>query len=132
VVNLEPFGEAEGIRIGVAGEVSLSRNEMAALVKTKLGVVPRVIGAGPDQVRRIGIVTGAGTSDLGAVAAAGLDTFLTGEGPHHTFLDAEELGINLIYAGHYATETVGVQTLAAHLSEKFAIPWQFVDHPTGM
>jgi putative NIF3 family GTP cyclohydrolase 1 type 2 len=77
-------------------------------------------------------VTGAGSSDLEAAAVAGLDTFVTGEGPHHTFLEAEELRINLIYAGHYATETLGVQALAMHLSERFTVPWQFVDHPTGM
>jgi dinuclear metal center YbgI/SA1388 family protein len=132
VVNLEPFGEVEGNRIGVAGEIAVSRADLAAQLEAKLGAIPRVIGAGPDQVRRIGIVTGAGSGDLAAAAAAGLDTFLTGEGPHHTFLEAEELRINLIFAGHYATETLGVQALAAHLSEKYAVSWQFLDHPTGM
>jgi dinuclear metal center YbgI/SA1388 family protein len=132
VVNLEPFGEAAGARVGVAGDISLSRADLAARLEAKLGVAPKVIGAGPDRVRRIGIVTGAGSSDLGEAAAVGLDTFVTGEGPHHTFLEAEELGINLIYAGHYATETLGVQALAGHLSEKFGVPWQFVDHPTGL
>jgi putative NIF3 family GTP cyclohydrolase 1 type 2 len=80
----------------------------------------------------VGIITGAASSELRAAVAAGLDTFITGEGPHHTFLQAEELGVNLVYAGHYATETVGVQALAAHVSERFGVPWAFVDHPTGM
>lgn len=91
-----------------------------------------MIPTGPEEVRRVGIITGAGSSELAAAAQLGLDTFITGEGPHHTYLQAEELGINLIYAGHYATETVGVQVLAAHLSDRFGIPWQFLDHPTGM
>src|SRR2546428_9095090 len=43
---------------------------------------------------------------IAQAAAAGLDTFVTGEGPHHTFFDAEELKLNVFYAGHYATETV--------------------------
>ena len=63
---------------------------------------------------------------------AGADTFITGEGPHHTYFDAEEWGLNVIFAGHYATETVGIKALAAHLSDKFDLPWNFIDHPTGM
>jgi len=45
---------------------------------------------------------------------------------------AEELGVNVLYAGHYATETFGVKALATHLASKFRIPWQFLDHPTGL
>src|SRR5438445_557904 len=63
---------------------------------------------------------------------AGLDTYITGEGAHHTFFDAEELGLNVFYAGHYATETLGVKALAEHLSAKFGLPWTFLDHPTGL
>ena len=65
-------------------------------------------------------------------AAAELDTFITGEGPHWSFFDAEELGINVFFAGHYATETVGVKALAEHVSRKYALPWVFLDHPTGL
>jgi putative NIF3 family GTP cyclohydrolase 1 type 2 len=45
---------------------------------------------------------------------------------------AEELGVNLIYGGHYATETFGVKALAEEISFKFGIPWTFVDRPTGL
>ncbi|MDB6073869.1 MAG: ybgI, partial [Verrucomicrobiaceae bacterium] len=69
---------------------------------------------------------------VAAAVAAGIDTFITGEGPHWSYTLAEELGVNLIYAGHYATETFGVKALARHLSEKFGLPWEFVDHPTGL
>jgi putative NIF3 family GTP cyclohydrolase 1 type 2 len=65
-------------------------------------------------------------------AAMGLDTFVTGEGPHWTFFDAEELGVNVYYGGHYLTETFGVKALAEHVGAKFDLPWLFVDHPTGM
>ena len=46
--------------------------------------------------------------------SAGLDTYITGEGPHHTYFDAVEWGLNVIYAGHYATETLGVQAQRRH------------------
>ena len=63
---------------------------------------------------------------------AGLDTYITGEGPHHSYFDATEWGLNVIYAGHYATETLGVQALASHLAERFDLDWEFHDHPTGL
>jgi len=69
---------------------------------------------------------------IAQAAAAGLDTFVTGEGAHHTFFDAEELRLNVFYAGHYATETVGVKALAEHLQARFHLPWSFLDHPTGL
>ena len=87
---------------------------------------------GPERVQRIGIVTGAGGAMIPQVAEARLDTYVTGEGPHWTFFDAEELGLNVFYAGHYATETLGVKALAEHLLEEFDVPWVFLDHPTGL
>jgi putative NIF3 family GTP cyclohydrolase 1 type 2 len=65
-------------------------------------------------------------------ARAGLDAFVTGEGAHHNFFDAEEGGINLYLGGHYATETWGVRALAEHLEARFGTPWSFVDHPSGL
>jgi putative NIF3 family GTP cyclohydrolase 1 type 2 len=91
-----------------------------------------VLPFGPDHIKRVGIVTGAGASAIPQAAAAGLDTLVTGEGPHWTFFDAEELGVNVVLAGHYATETVGVKALAAHLETRFGLPWVFLDHPTGL
>jgi putative NIF3 family GTP cyclohydrolase 1 type 2 len=91
-----------------------------------------VIRGGPERVGRIGIVTGAGGSMIRAARDAGLDTLVTGEGPHHTYFDATEWGLNVVYAGHYATETLGVQALASHLADHFDLPWEFHDHPTGL
>jgi dinuclear metal center YbgI/SA1388 family protein len=126
------FGSYRGAPIGVWGELTVSRDELAAALGAKLGVVPRLLPFGPAQVRRVGIVTGAGGTLIPQAAAVGLDTFITGEGPHWTFFDAEELGVNVFYAGHYATETVGVKALAEHVSRKYSIPWVFLDHPTGL
>src|SRR5205823_13564333 len=87
---------------------------------------------GSAMCRRIGIVTGGAGADLKKAAAEGVDTCITGEGPHWTYAMAEELGLNVFYAGHYATETFGVKALAAELSRKFGVPWTFLDHPTGL
>jgi dinuclear metal center YbgI/SA1388 family protein len=126
------FGNYRGAPIGVWGERSGSRAELANDLAKILGVAPRVLPFGPEQVKKIGIVTGAGGSLIPQAAAAGLDTYVTGEGQHWTFFDAEELRLNVFYAGHYATETVGVKALAEHLAAKFDLPWVFLDHPTGL
>src|SRR5207249_284221 len=97
-------------------------------VRGKVTVIP----GGPAICRRIGVVTGGAGSELNLAASEGVDTFVTGEGPHWTYALAEELGVNVLYGGHYATETFGVKALAAEVSKRFKIPWTFVDHPTGL
>ncbi len=128
----EAFGEYHGTPVGVMGDVSLSRDSFVELVTGVTGGEPQVIAAGPSEVKRVGVITGAAGSMIGEARAAGVDTFVTGEGGHHTYFDAEEGGINVIYAGHYATETFGVKALAQHIEQRFGIPWEFVDHPTGL
>lgn len=127
-----PFGTYEGIEIGFAGRWTGSLGDLAARLTERLGVEPHVIAKGPERVTRVGVVTGGASGLLREARDAGIDTFITGEGPHHTFFDAEEWGLNVIYGGHYATETVGVRALAAHLEREFDLPWDFIDHPTGL
>jgi len=91
-----------------------------------------VIPAGPGICRRIGVVSGGAGDGLKKAAEEGVDTFVTGEGPHWTYGLAEELGVNVLYGGHYATETFGVKALAAHLASRFKVTWSFLDHPTGL
>jgi dinuclear metal center YbgI/SA1388 family protein len=126
------FGEEYGVRIGGWGELDLARGAIAERLAACCGGVPRLLAFGPERVRRVGIVSGAGGSLIVQAAAAGLDTFVTGEGAHHTFFDAEELGLNVFYAGHYATETLGVKALAERVHAEFDLPWTFLDHPTGL
>jgi putative NIF3 family GTP cyclohydrolase 1 type 2 len=61
-----------------------------------------------------------------------MDTLVTGEGSHHTFVDAHELGVNVVFGGHYRTEVFGVKALAEHLAEMFSLDWVFLDHPSGL
>lgn len=126
------FGEYEGHAIGFWGELQLSRDELGARLEKLLGSEPFLIAAGPEEARRVGVVTGGAASMIAQAQEAGLDTFVTGEGPHHTYFDAQEWGLNVLFAGHYATETLGVKALARHLAEKFGLDWEFIDHPTGL
>ena len=126
------FDEYKGAPLGVMGRVALSRADFVNQVQRALGTTVRLIPGGPERIARVGIITGGAGSRLPAAVAAGCDSFLTGEGAHHTYFDAMELGANLLYAGHYATETVGVKALAEHVSVRFGVPFTFHDHPTGM
>jgi dinuclear metal center YbgI/SA1388 family protein len=130
--KLRPFFASHGTEIGFRAEKKINRADLLAAVARATEAVPRLIPGGPEICRRIGVVTGGAGGDLKRAAAEGLDTFVTGEGPHWTYALAEELGLNVIYGGHYATETFGVKALAAHLSRRFKVPWIFVDHPTGL
>ncbi len=130
--KLRPFFESHGQPIGLETSVTISRDELAARLARATGAKPKLIPGGAKMCRRIGIVTGGAGGDLKTAAAAGVDTFITGEGPHWTYALAEELGLNVLYGGHYATETFGVKALAAQLSQKFRVPWTFLDHPTGL
>lgn len=125
------FDTYRGIPFGAAGALSTTRDTLAARVGELLGTSVQLIPGGPERTGRVGIITGAAGDRIAAAASAGVDTFITGEGAHHTVFDALELGVNVLYAGHYATETVGVKALAEHTSERFGLPWQFHDHPTG-
>jgi len=126
------FGEEYGVPIGRWGDVDMSREAFEGRLAGLTGSAPRRMAFGPERVRRVGVVTGAAGSMIAQAAAADLDTFVTGEGPHHTFFDAEELKLNVFYAGHYATETVGVKALAEHLHARLGLAWTFLDHPTGL
>jgi dinuclear metal center YbgI/SA1388 family protein len=132
------FGNYRGIPIGVWGHApaSLSSRESLALeldrvLHTMKGSA-KLFPGGPERPTRIGIITGGAGNMIAEARAAGLDTYITGEGPHHTYFDAMEGGLNVVYAGHYATETLGVQALASHVAERFDMEWDFHDHPTGL
>ncbi len=126
------FGRYQTTDVGWWGTLEgIERSDLVLRAETALGGPVRLIGAGPGRVERVGVVTGAGASFIEEAARMGLDTLVTGEGPHHVAIDAEELGVNVLYGGHYATETFGVRALAAHLADRFGLHQEFIDLPTG-
>jgi dinuclear metal center YbgI/SA1388 family protein len=130
--NLKPFFLTHGQTIGFKSQIKISRSDLAKKLERATGEKPKLIPGGKDVCKKIGVVTGGAGAELKIAASEGVDTFITGEGPHWTYGVAEELGLNVFYGGHYATETFGVKALVAELSKKFKVPWQFLDHPTGL
>jgi dinuclear metal center YbgI/SA1388 family protein len=130
--NLEPFFLTKGRYLGWKTRRKISRDELGHRLTFVLRKEPILLAGGGAQCERIGVVTGGAGAELKLAADEGVDTFITGEGPHWTYALAEDAGINVFYGGHYATETFGVKALAADLSKTFRIPWVFLDHPSGL
>jgi len=130
--NLKPFFLEKGRPIGWRTRAKISRQALAEKLGAVLGRAPLLLPGGGERCERIGVVTGGAGGSLNIAAQEGVDTFITGEGPHWTYAMAEDLRLNVFYGGHYATETFGVRALAADLSKTFGLPWIFLDHPTGL
>jgi dinuclear metal center YbgI/SA1388 family protein len=128
----QPFFEEKGQMIGIKVRASLLREELDRKLQKALGGPVKAFMFGPKKTGTIGIITGGAGSEIYRVAREGIDTFITGEAPHWAAVAADELGMNLLLGGHYATEVFGVKALATHLSKRFKISWAFIDCPTGM
>lgn len=124
--------EAGGVKIGVLGNVETNINALLQNVSTQLHTQARLLAHGPQEVRRLAIVSGFGADRVAEVKQLGADTFITGETSHANYWAASDYGVNVIFGGHYATETVGVQALGQHLATKFNIETKFFDFPTAM
>jgi dinuclear metal center YbgI/SA1388 family protein len=140
-LGLEPSGEFasfKGKSIGVRGESAVLTSELvsrARLFAADHGGSVVVTPMKDDRrTARWAICTGAGASadTLQEAAATGIDTLIVGEGPHWTAVEAAELGLTIIYAGHYATETLGVAALGQHLADRFSLELTIVSAPTGL
>ncbi|MGB9723015.1 MAG: Nif3-like dinuclear metal center hexameric protein [Chloroflexia bacterium] len=129
-----PFGTYHGVTIGLEARPAgpLTAQELARQLQERLGVPVTLQAYGPPLVRRVGIVSGGGAEMIRQAAEQGLDLFLTGERSHAFFHEAEERGIHVLYAGHYATEAPGLRALGEHLSERFGLAMTFLDLPTGL
>src|SRR5262245_14286514 len=130
--SAQPFLEEKGQPVGLKIRASLPRSELVRKLEKALNGPVKVFDFGLKQTRAIGVVTGAAGSEIYRVADEGIDTFITGEAPHWAAVASEELGMNLLLGGHYATEVFGVKALAAHLSKRFRVPWEFINCPTGL
>ncbi|MBA3891195.1 MAG: Nif3-like dinuclear metal center hexameric protein [Gemmatimonadaceae bacterium] len=132
------FARYQTIEVGVQGRCDCSTTQLVERARTLARQHGGEVVATPHdparRTRRYAVCTGAGASSdtIREALANGVDTLIVGEGPHHTGVEAADAGLVIIYAGHYATETLGVKALGAHLEREFGLPWSFLDLPTGL
>jgi len=129
------FGEQHGNKIGIGGVLDppTPLDVLVERLARATGQSPvRVLAHGPEKASQVGCISGGAAPLMDQVADTGFDTFVTGETSHAFFHQAAEWGLNVLYGGHYATETLGVKALARHLGKKFDLETTFLDIPTGM
>ncbi|MEP7346775.1 MAG: Nif3-like dinuclear metal center hexameric protein [Gemmatimonadaceae bacterium] len=139
--DLEPTGRFvhfQNVPIGLSGASDIPTSDLVERVRHALlpwgGTVTATRHDHTRITRTWGICSGAGASSetLREAVTLGVDTLIVGEGPHHTAVEAVDLGLVVIYAGHYATETLGVQAIARKAADHFGLPWSFVHVPSGL
>jgi dinuclear metal center YbgI/SA1388 family protein len=132
------FAHVQNHACGVTGECDLATSDLAeAAERFSAEHGGRAVVSAFEATRRsrrwaICSGAGAGVDTLDEAAALGVDTLIVGEGPHWTAVDAPERGLVIIYAGHYATETLGVRALGQYVADTFGVPHQFIAAPTGL
>ena len=128
----------KGVPIGVVATITATTRDLAERVRAFSATHDHHAVITPHDAQRrsrtIAICSGGGasTESLREARSIGADTLIVGEGPHHTAVDAEESGVVVMYAGHYATETLGVQALASAIGARWNVPWSFLPAPTGL
>lgn len=126
---VEPEERFAGVGFGGALERPMPMPDFAERVQEVVDRMPLVFAYGPEDVRRVAICSGGAARAIDEAVAHGYDCFVTGEAAEPTKHAAKEAGIHFVAAGHYATETSGVQALSARLAERFGLEWEFVDLP---
>ncbi len=119
------FIENEGGPIGRIAPFGKTRAELRRALEARY---PRVVSIefGSSRPRRVAFCSGSGNGAMSALLAEGVDTLVTGELREEWFNVAQERCLNLYLCGHYATEVHAVKALAAELSSKFRLPWEFI------
>ena len=132
--KLKPFGSWRGMCIGVKGEFKtpVSIEELSNLVVRPGRSVPVVLPFGKKDIKTVGIISGGASEDVEDAVAEGLDAYITGEFTHEQYHFAKEMGINVIGAGHYETEIVGVNLVMHKLIKEKNLECKFLDFPTGL
>jgi dinuclear metal center YbgI/SA1388 family protein len=118
-----------GVGFGGRLEHPVSMPELAERVQARVGRMPLVFSYGPELIERVAVCSGGAARHLADAVAEGYDCFVTGEADEPTKHGAKEAGIHFVAAGHYATETSGVQALSATLADEFGLEWEFIDLP---
>ncbi|KYC52333.1 MAG: metal-binding protein [Candidatus Methanofastidiosum methylothiophilum] len=132
--NPEPFGAYHGLKIGFKGQYESPKTvkEISSILEKSLSTKIESFQFGMNKIKSVGIVSGGGGSTFEDCIKEKIDLFITGEPSHSIYHIAKEAGINLIFAGHYATEKLGVMALGKKIEEKFSVKTEFIDIPTGL
>ena len=134
LLEVRPFGAWKGVTLGCRGVLAepLPLEEVVARLTGRQGEPVRTLPFGPARVRSIGIISGDAPWGAAQAAAEGLDAYVTGEPAHEIYHHCLEQHIHAIFAGHYHSESYGVQSLAGRLARETGLVTTYLDIPTGL
>ncbi|MDC7232293.1 MAG: Nif3-like dinuclear metal center hexameric protein [Spirochaetales bacterium] len=130
----EGFGEYKGFNIGVKGrlETPLKRDEVVPALFGDWEQNPRMLPFGPAEIKTVAMISGGGTHEVSDAIREGIDLYITGDSSHQIYHECLEAGINVLFGGHYMTETTGVQSVQKKAEEELGLETVFIDVPTGL
>ncbi len=126
----EPFGEYKGRKIGFSGYTDLEFEEVLERLEDRFGEVG-YMKFGRDEIGKVAAVSGRGASYVEEAVNEGIDLLITGEMEHSAYHPAKEIEMNIIYLGHYSSETVGLKALMNVVAD-IGIDVEFIDIPTDL
>lgn len=134
IKNPKKFAKYHGFKIGYKGNFDkiMSLKQIANILNKKLSTRSQILNFGKKKIKTIGVVSGGSGGTIESDAKDKLDCLVLGEINLSDYNNIKDLKLNVIIAGHYATETLGVKALIAPLKEKFNIQTIFIDNPTGI
>lgn len=132
--EIQPFGAYKGTPIGFRGILPEPRDLdwIAARLIGGREQALQILPFGPKLIRSVGLISGGAPHEVAEAIRLGLDLYVTGDASHVIYHQAREAGINVLFGGHYATETYGVRLLADRLSKALGLDTVFLDIPTGL
>ena len=130
--SIQPILPKDGFPTAVVGEWEGTRNDLQIAIEHAVGRPLQMCACGRENPRKVAVMTGGAGSEVAKISDLGICSFVTGEGPHWSFIEAEERKMNVFYAGHYATETFGVGALGELVAEKFHLKAMFLERSGGL
>jgi len=128
--DVVPFGCYRGKKIGIKGVFApaRARDSVVNFFSSPLAVLP----FGGEKIKTVAIISGGAPFEVRQAIEEHIDLYVTGDASHSVYHQCREAEINMISAGHYATETWGVRSLKNLLEQEKNIECTFIDAPTAL
>jgi dinuclear metal center YbgI/SA1388 family protein len=133
--NIKPFGFYKGTAVGYFGNLKNEKNineicKGLGLIFPNNGI--KYLDFGNKKIKSIAVVSGSGAGYFQEAIEKNIDLYITGDREHILYHPAEENKLNVLFAGHYFTETFGLKALRKEIEKAFGAETFFLDIPTGL
>lgn len=134
LTDIRPFGEYRRKKIGFRGTLAEPRtlNQIAEILFGGWDREVKTFPFGPEMIHTAAVITGDAPREVEQAIGEGVDLYVTGEPSHEIYHACLEAGINVLFGGHYRTETGGIRRLCEKTARDLGLETFFIDIPTGL